>query len=323
MDFPRRHRRLLRPRARQPRPAAPHRHAVPVRPGLPGRNSSTAACSRAPRCRFSSATCSTRSRPAAWPSAPAARTSARCRTASTRCRSSPTCSSSCCRRRRWPPRRAPPIPRASRGRRAWSPRSAPASSSWPPRPFAERVRKATPRAALLSTLSGIAIGFISFGFLFRAFARPIVGLTTFGVVMLTYFGRVRFKGHLPGGLVAIGLGNRAVVGGRHRAGRRYAAGARLSRAGSGRRRHHRRARRRASALLSVGDRRDGALQRAGLAAEHRVGRSGGRRVRDASVADDQRPGQHRGGAVRISVSDDDLHRPSRVEGAWARARAIP
>ena len=49
---------------------------------------------------------------------------------------------------------------------------------------AERVRKATPRAALLSTLAGIAVGFISFGFLFRAFARPIVGLTTFGVVML-------------------------------------------------------------------------------------------------------------------------------------------
>jgi adenine/guanine/hypoxanthine permease len=71
---------------------------------------------------------------------------------------------------------------------------------------AERVRKVTPRAALLSTLAGIALGFISFGFLFRAFARPIVGLITFGVVMLTYFGRVRFKGHIPGGLVAIGLG---------------------------------------------------------------------------------------------------------------------
>jgi adenine/guanine/hypoxanthine permease len=71
---------------------------------------------------------------------------------------------------------------------------------------AERVRKATPRAALLSTLAGIALGFISFGFLFRAFARPVVGLTTFGIVMLTYFGRVRFKGHIPGGLVAIGLG---------------------------------------------------------------------------------------------------------------------
>src|SRR5436853_5918296 len=71
---------------------------------------------------------------------------------------------------------------------------------------AERVRKATPRAALLSTLAGIALGFISFGFLFRAFARPIVGLTTFGIVMLTYFGRVRFKGHIPGGMVAVGLG---------------------------------------------------------------------------------------------------------------------
>lgn len=71
---------------------------------------------------------------------------------------------------------------------------------------AERVRRATPRAALLSTLAGIALGFISFGFLFRAFANPVIGLTTFGVVMLTYFGRVRFRGHLPGGLVAVLLG---------------------------------------------------------------------------------------------------------------------
>src|SRR5471030_1358142 len=71
---------------------------------------------------------------------------------------------------------------------------------------AERVRKATPRAALLSTLAGIALGFISLGFLFRTFARPIVGLTTLGVVMLTYFGRVRFKGRIPGGMVAVALG---------------------------------------------------------------------------------------------------------------------
>src|SRR5437773_6659008 len=71
---------------------------------------------------------------------------------------------------------------------------------------AERVRRATPRAALLSTLAGIALSFISLGFLFRTFARPVVGLTTLGIVMLTYFGRVRFKGHLPGGMVAVGLG---------------------------------------------------------------------------------------------------------------------
>lgn len=70
----------------------------------------------------------------------------------------------------------------------------------------EPVRKATPRAALLSTLAGIAIAFISGGFLFRTFAHPIVGLTTFGIVVLTYFGGVRFKGRLPGGLVAVSVG---------------------------------------------------------------------------------------------------------------------
>ena len=71
---------------------------------------------------------------------------------------------------------------------------------------AERLRRITPRAALLSTLAGIAVGFISLGFLFRTFARPVVGLATLGVVLLTYFGRVRFKGGLPGGLVAVALG---------------------------------------------------------------------------------------------------------------------
>lgn len=71
---------------------------------------------------------------------------------------------------------------------------------------AERVRRATPRAALLSTLSGIALGFISLGFLFRTFANPLVGLVTFGIILLTYFGRVKFKGGLPGGLVTVGIG---------------------------------------------------------------------------------------------------------------------
>lgn len=71
---------------------------------------------------------------------------------------------------------------------------------------ADRLRRATPRAALLATLSGIALGFIALGFLFRTFAHPIVGLTTLGVVMLTYFGRVRFRGRIPGGLVAVSLG---------------------------------------------------------------------------------------------------------------------
>jgi adenine/guanine/hypoxanthine permease len=73
-------------------------------------------------------------------------------------------------------------------------------------PIAERIRRATPRAALLSTLAGIALTFIALGFLFRAFARPIVGLTTLAIVLLTYFGGVRFRGGLPGGLVAVTVG---------------------------------------------------------------------------------------------------------------------
>ncbi len=72
--------------------------------------------------------------------------------------------------------------------------------------LAERIRRATPRAALLSTLAGVALGFISLGFLFRSFARPIVGLTTFAVLMLVYFGRLKFRGRLPGGLVAVVIG---------------------------------------------------------------------------------------------------------------------
>lgn len=71
---------------------------------------------------------------------------------------------------------------------------------------ADRLRKAAPRAALLSTLAGIALGFISLGFLFRTFARPVVGMVTLGIVMLTYFGKRRFRFGIPGGLVAVAVG---------------------------------------------------------------------------------------------------------------------
>lgn len=73
-------------------------------------------------------------------------------------------------------------------------------------PFAERLRRATPRAALLSTLGGIALGFISFSFLFRTYANPVVGMATLGVILLVYFGKVRFRGGLPGGFLAVVLG---------------------------------------------------------------------------------------------------------------------
>jgi len=68
------------------------------------------------------------------------------------------------------------------------------------------LRRTVPRAALLSTLAGIALTFISLGFLFRTFAHPLVGLATLAVVFLVYFGRLRFKGGIPGGLVAVLIG---------------------------------------------------------------------------------------------------------------------
>lgn len=71
---------------------------------------------------------------------------------------------------------------------------------------AERLRRATPRAALLATLAGIALGFIALGFFFRTYAHPVVGLTTLAIVLVTYFGGVRLRGGLPGGFVAVLVG---------------------------------------------------------------------------------------------------------------------
>jgi adenine/guanine/hypoxanthine permease len=61
---------------------------------------------------------------------------------------------------------------------------------------ADWIRRHTPRAALLSALAGVAVSFIA----------PLVGLTTFAIVLVSYFGGVRFVGGLPGGLIAVGVG---------------------------------------------------------------------------------------------------------------------
>jgi adenine/guanine/hypoxanthine permease len=68
----------------------------------------------------------------------------------------------------------------------------------------DRLQRIAPRAALLSTLGGIALTFIAIGFLFRTYAHPIVGLLPLGVILLTYFGQVKFP--IPGGLLAVLLG---------------------------------------------------------------------------------------------------------------------
>ena len=77
---------------------------------------------------------------------------------------------------------------------------------------AERVRKHTPRAALLSTLAGIAVGFIAMKFCLEIFERPLVAMLPFAVIMITYFAKVPFPWGLPGGLVAVILGTACAWG---------------------------------------------------------------------------------------------------------------
>ncbi len=66
------------------------------------------------------------------------------------------------------------------------------------------LRRWLPRAALLSTLAGIALGYIALGFLLRTYAQPVVGLAVLAVILVTYYGQLRLP--LPGGLIAVLLG---------------------------------------------------------------------------------------------------------------------
>jgi AGZA family xanthine/uracil permease-like MFS transporter len=71
---------------------------------------------------------------------------------------------------------------------------------------AERVRRMTPRAALLSALAGIAITFISMDFSFRIFDKPLIALVPLALILVSYFAHARLPLGLPGGLAAILVG---------------------------------------------------------------------------------------------------------------------
>ncbi len=79
------------------------------------------------------------------------------------------------------------------------------------------VRRVTPRAALLSTLAGIAVGFISMEFILRSFDKPLVALAPLGLVLVTYLSRVRWPFGIPGGMLAVAVGT-AIAWGLHFAG---------------------------------------------------------------------------------------------------------
>jgi AGZA family xanthine/uracil permease-like MFS transporter len=68
------------------------------------------------------------------------------------------------------------------------------------------IRKITPRAALLGTLAGVSIAFISMRPAQDMFITPVIGVTCFAIILASWFGGVRYFGGVPAGLVAIAVG---------------------------------------------------------------------------------------------------------------------
>src|SRR6202142_4147203 len=68
------------------------------------------------------------------------------------------------------------------------------------------IRKITPRAALLGTLAGVSVAFISMRPALEMFMTPVIGVVCFSVILVSWFGGVRYFRGIPAGLVAIGVG---------------------------------------------------------------------------------------------------------------------
>ena len=72
--------------------------------------------------------------------------------------------------------------------------------------IAPYIRKITPRAALLGTLAGVSITFISMRPALEMFMTPVIGLVCFAIILVSWFGGVRYPKGIPAGLVAIAVG---------------------------------------------------------------------------------------------------------------------
>src|SRR5579863_5531340 len=68
------------------------------------------------------------------------------------------------------------------------------------------VRRITPRAALLGTLAGVSITFISMRPALEMYLTPVIGLSCFAVILVSWFGGFRYPKGIPAGLVAIAVG---------------------------------------------------------------------------------------------------------------------
>jgi AGZA family xanthine/uracil permease-like MFS transporter len=68
------------------------------------------------------------------------------------------------------------------------------------------IRRYTPRAAMLGTLAGISVAFISMNASFEMFNAAWIALATFAIILLSWTAGVRLPFGIPGGLAAIIVG---------------------------------------------------------------------------------------------------------------------
>jgi adenine/guanine/hypoxanthine permease len=68
------------------------------------------------------------------------------------------------------------------------------------------IRKITPRAALLGTLAGVSVAFISMRPALEIFLTPAIGLTCLAIILASWFGGIRYPRGIPAGLIAIAFG---------------------------------------------------------------------------------------------------------------------
>ena len=78
------------------------------------------------------------------------------------------------------------------------------------------IRKITPRAALLGTLAGVSIAFISMRPALEMFMTPVIGIICFAIILVSWFGGVRYFKGIPAGLVAIARRHARSPGARRR-----------------------------------------------------------------------------------------------------------
>jgi AGZA family xanthine/uracil permease-like MFS transporter len=72
--------------------------------------------------------------------------------------------------------------------------------------IAPYIRKITPRAALLGTLAGVSVTFIAMRPALEMYMTPQIGLICFAIILVSWFGGVKYLKGVPAGLVAIAAG---------------------------------------------------------------------------------------------------------------------